>query len=508
MLTLLLTTLTALAETPAQTPLPGGSGAPPAHPNILVILLDDVGCEALSVYGMGGVQPSTPTIDALAQRGVTFTNHYANPLCAPSRALLQTGRYAFRTGFGPNIFPGYQFDLNQVETCIPELLRDGFAPDPSPYARGVFGKWHLSRYDNKTHPLQSGFEEFRGLIANLVDEGPAYGTNYDHYHWRHVHNGLETVVGTSQGPYTEDTWSGSVTAREAGDWIASRTTPFFAQVDFIPPHLPYQVPPLQLLSVETRQRLVELGMQQIGRPYVAGDKAWEPDLVHPLHPLTVRKLNLKKRVFYRAMIEALDANIGQLLARLGPKDANTMVFVLGDNGTEAGVVDPQRYDPRRAKRTCYQLGVRTPLIVAGPLVANPRRICEAPVGMVDLWRTLRDVAGAREVPGLIPGDIVIDSVSYLPLLQNPHAVPQRRYAFAEVFTPIGNPAVQPMGSLQRMITDGTWKLLRIGACTDRLFRIDQDPLEAVDLLPNATTEELEQYRRLLRELQALINSPG
>src|SRR5262249_26946058 len=154
------------------------------------------------------------------------------PLCAPTRALLQTGRYAFRTGFGPNILPGYQFDLNQAEVCIPELLRDGFGPGNRPYVSALFGKWHLAQYANTTHPNQSGYDLFQGLIGNVVDEGPTYNTTYDHYHWRHVDNGVTTVLGSTTGPYDETNWTGSVTAREAATWMRAQVQPFFAVVSF------------------------------------------------------------------------------------------------------------------------------------------------------------------------------------------------------------------------------------------------------------------------------------
>lgn len=479
------------------------------QPNVVVVVLDDIGCETLEAYAMGAPYAQTPNLTSFAARGLRFSNFYANPLCAPTRALLETGRYAFRTGFGPNILPGYQFDLNQAETCIPEMVRDGFGPGNRPYVSAVFGKWHLSTYANTTHPNQSGFDHFAGLIGNIRDEGPVFNTTYDHYHWRHVDDGITTVLGTPSGPYDETNWSGSVTAREAAAWMRAQVKPFFSVVSFIPPHLPYQVPPATLLSPATIAALADLGQDQIQRDYVAGDLASPDDLTHPLQPLTPRQLGRKNRLFYQAMVEATDANFGQFLAALEQKRDDTLIIVIGDNGTEASAVDITRYDQRRAKRTCYQLGVRTPCFVAGPLVDAPGRVVTDPVGAVDVWRTVRDITGARELPGMIPAGLYIDSVSFLPLITDAQAHGARKYAFSEIFTPIGNPAWAPMGTLQRMITDGKWKLIRTGAPgVEELYRIDQDPMEQLNLLPAPSIQVQRRYDELRAELDRLILSPG
>ncbi|MBK7876992.1 MAG: sulfatase-like hydrolase/transferase [Planctomycetes bacterium] len=480
-----------------------------ATPNVLVILLDDVGCERLRPFGQGAPYARTPVLQSLAARGVTFTNCYSNPLCGPTRALLQTGRYAFRTGFGPNIFPNYQFGLNHLETCLPELLRDGFAPGPSPYVSGAFGKWHISMYVDTTHPNDCGFGHFAGCMTNVSDQSELFGTFYHNYHWRKVVDGVESIVGTPDGPYSERQWAGSVQARDAAEWMLAQTQPFFAQLAFNPPHAPYQVPPFSLISPASRNAIEALGVEQIGVPYGEGDFAWITDLTHPTRPITEEQLRRKKLLFYDAMLEATDLNIGDVLARIEPKLADTMIFLLSDNGPESSVVDPARYDPNRAKRTCYQLGVHVPLIVVGPMVSTPGRRVDHPVGVVDLWRTIRDVTGAREVPGMIPSDVVIDSRSFLPYLADPNAPLGRRYAFSEVFNPIGNPANMSLGARQRMITDGRWKLVRTGLDDiEELYDLATDPREIQNLLPSSNTTIKAHRDELALELDSLIYSDG
>ncbi len=131
------------------------------------------------------------------------------------------------------------------------------------------------------------------------------------------------------------------------------------------------------------------------------------------------------------------------------------------------------------------------------------------MGAVDIWRTVRDVTGASELPGMIPQGLVIDSVSFLPLLRDAQAAGARKYAFSEIFTPIGNPAWCPMGTLQRMVTDGKWKLIRTGnPGVEELYRIDQDPMEQTNLLPPPSIQVLRRYQELRAELDRLILSPG
>lgn len=489
------------AQIPAQPEIP--------HPNVLLVVLDDLGAEKLRPFGMGAPYAQTPTLNDLANHGVTFTNFYANPLCGPSRATLQTGRYSFRTGFGPNIFPLYQFSLDNREVTLAEMLRDGFAPEVSPYARAAFGKWHMAAYSELLHPNQNGYQHFAGCLTNVSDRNDIYGVFYNHFYWRKLEDGVETVVGSPTGPFDDTNYSASVCVRDAGDWMMAQRRPFFAEVSINPPHAPYQVPPDELLTLSTRTRLANLGLAQIGQPYVAGDYAWFDDLTHPTHPLTEAQFRAKKQAFFDAAIEAADADLGRLLARIAPKLAQTVVIVIGDNGTDGGVIDETRYDPAHGKRTCYQQGVRAPLIVSGPIVADPGRRCHAVVGIVDVWSTLRDITGARMTPGLLPPGTTLDSRSFAALLTQPRGGMNRQYAFSEAFNPIGNPVYNTGGMRVRMITDGHWKLMRSTVDDiEQLYRIDSDPLELQNLFPYSTPEQKNHYDELKAALDELVYSEG
>src|SRR6185503_4362402 len=151
----------------------------PQLPNVLLIVLDDVGVEKLqlydalfanhTIYNPPVQAPPTPELLAISTGGVRFTHAYANPLCSPTRACLMTGRYPFRMGmgFGPT---GNSLPLS--ETTIAEVLKHGFPGYVQQYKCGAFGKWHLADEADvlsRTHPIRQGFDKFVGTLGNVED---------------------------------------------------------------------------------------------------------------------------------------------------------------------------------------------------------------------------------------------------------------------------------------------------------------------------------------------------
>ena len=119
------------------------------RPNILIIIADDMGTDAMSAYGIGSDLPTTPHLDGLLSDGILFTNAWAYPTCAPSRASLLTGRYGNKNGVmrsGPN--------LSSDEVTLFEHLKDITNEE---YATGAFGKWHLG---NANHPNNNGLDYY------------------------------------------------------------------------------------------------------------------------------------------------------------------------------------------------------------------------------------------------------------------------------------------------------------------------------------------------------------
>ena len=294
--------------------------APPARrPNVIVILTDDQGSVDAGCYGARDLQ--TPAIDALARRGVRFTQFYAAaPVCSPSRAGLLTGRYPLRAGVPGNVSstrgdPG----MPASEMTIAEMLRR------VGYATAHVGKWHLG-YTPETMPLGQGFDTSFGHMGGCID-------NYSHFfYW--------------QGPNRHDLWRDGkevhlpgrffpdLMVEEAGRFLeANRDRPFFLYFALNLPHYPYQGDPGFL------DRFA-------GLPY--------------------------PRNLYAAFVATLDARIGRLVAKvdeLGLRE-QTLIIIQSDNGhsTEerahhgGGSAGPYR----GAKFSLFEGGIRLPAIVSWP----------------------------------------------------------------------------------------------------------------------------------------------
>ncbi len=199
-------------------------------------------------------------------------------------------------------------------------------------------------------------------------------------------------------------------------WIQSRpqNTPWMATVSYSSAHTPYQAPPTSML----------------------------PGASVPSSGFNCISSEADQRVLSNQMIEAMDAEIGRVLVETGvatravdgavhfdPKRSDTMIVIMGDNGTYApGVKLP--FNPLRAKATVYQTGVWTPLIVAGPLVVAPGRQVGAMVNVADVFQLFGEIGGI-DVHAVVPPSRPIDSVSVLPYLRNPRQASLRKTNFTQ-----------------------------------------------------------------------------
>ena len=485
--------------------------------NILVIVLDDVGTDKLSFYGetppstppiscpdvapAGYVEPyaETPRLDALRQNGILFSNAYSNPVCSPTRACILTGRYPFRTGMG-TVSDAGSFKLSDSEVLIPELLKNGYRNSQLlglPYKSGAFGKWHLTTLTgNETHATDNGFDRFYGSIANVATLNESY------FSWTKIEHDAGEPPSV---PFTTTTWYGIATSTDASTWINAQSNAFFAYVCFNPPHAPFEVPPLDLVASSTGDEITCLG-------FGPGDQASATDPVQ------------KRRLFYRAMLEAVDTEIGSLLDTIDPaKLANTMIFVMADNGTPESVMNVPPHAAGHAKTTVYEWGVRVPLIVSGPLVPAPGGfVSDAPVGAVDLWRTIAAITGAS--PSLAAPNVTIDGVSFLPVILDPvHQAGNRRYTFAQQFWPNGVPPPPPnqnrcFHTHNRSISDGSYMYVRLQdlkqrddcdppSYTQHFFRLGESHEETIDFLAVPTGSwppgALATYQAMTAEMDAV-----
>lgn len=326
--------------------------------DIALFILDDVASADLALYGGPTV---TPNLERLAAQGVTFTRAYANPTCAPSRRSILTGHW-WLTGNGQQCAPAQPNSPVLAETLLPEAL---------PHVSGMIGKWHLGGDPLggpwEQAPISHGFDAWMAGSASNVDA--CGGAGYSN--WLRVNATARFHASSFSTAYEPLAVRDAFTA----GWTLT-PSPKLAVVAANLAHTPLHIPPAQLLPPG----------------YVVG-----PSL----------------RARYEAMIVADDRILGQMLARIDL--TRTLVIVVGDNGTP-GIVAP---NAARAKGTCFERGVRVPLVIAGGPSSNPGRRSDELVHVVDLWRTCVE-AGGGTVPTGSPHPLV--SRSLLPILTDqPHA---------------------------------------------------------------------------------------
>jgi Sulfatase len=481
----------------AAAPQADGNGSA-RRPNILFIIMDDVGIDQMRIFGYGGLTPpSTPNIDAVARAGVRFRNVWSMPECSPSRAIFFEGRFPLRTKVYNAILDDdlANSQVSPFEATTPKLLRR------RNYDSAMFGKFHLAGpnynpFGNAT-PHALGWNYFDGFVEgaphpidttaggvapagtytcgfvpnanfpNGSDAGACYSVNNSctvmsktavhatpgkvcveaggvfvpnqvcqsaapsnvnfnaangYYVWNRViidPSGTVTVF-----PYTDQRSRGYVsvaTTSAAVDWInAERSSGkrWMATVSFANAHTPYQQPPNTLLPPASE--------------LTNGFKCTGND---PANQIATRVLS-------NQMIESMDKEIGQILVETGlatansdgslqydPATTDTMVLIIGDNGTFApGVKAP--FDKNRAKGSVYQTGVWVPLIVSGPLVNSPDREVTSMVNIADLFQLFGEIAGV-DVQKAVPKSHILDSASMLPYLTNPDQASIRQTNFTQ-----------------------------------------------------------------------------
>ena len=397
-------------------------GAPDSPPNILLLLADDLGVDMVGAYKEHPDPAKTPVIDALAAQGLLFRNFYANPSCSPSRAALLTGRECRHNtfGWGTNWYiEGTELPLSEV--CIPEAL-------PAGYHSFAVGKWHLGslKLSGPLHPNLQGFEHFRGSAAIFPE---AIGNGY--YDWEKIEDGVYSQC---------TTYATTEVVDDALELIQSAgNEPWFAYVAFHAPHAPFHKPPPNLHTYNL--------------PSSIQDNI-------PVHA--------------KAMAQAMDTEIGRLLATLGPATlANTYVIFLGDNGTAQMVTTPP-FDPNKSKNTVYEGGVNVPLIITGPGIV-PGEVGGL-ASITDIFDTIMQVTGS--------GAQSDDSVSLVPYFTQPSLPSLRTTAYSEYFRPNGLGAYSMR---QRALRGPRYKLMYTYALsnlptTQQFFDLQADPWETQNLL--------------------------
>jgi arylsulfatase B len=401
--------------------------------NILLIIADDYGVDSSSLYNStntGARLPPTPTISSLAQSGVVFRYAYANPVCSPTRACLMTGRYGFRTGMGDVVAGAGSVALTAGEFTLPEV----FAANGSlGYQLAQFGKWHLAN-GPMTPSTIGGWPHYAGNLQGAISS---------YTNWTKVVNGVST---------TSTNYATSDLVNDAISWIqAQGTSPWFAWVAFNAPHTPTHLPPTNLC------------------PHYA------------TLPGTAQDIAANPRPYFEAMVEAMDTEMGRLLAAVDR--SKTQIIFMGDNGTMNNLLQPP-FPSTRGKGTLYEGGIHVPLVVAGPAVLSPGRTNDTPVGAVDIFATIAEMAGIN-LASTVPAGVVLDSHSLMPMITNTATVV--RDAYSELF----GPNVVPTANTGRMLRNDQFKLIQFDNGQQRFYDLANDPYESTNLLA-ATLNSVQQ----------------
>ncbi len=422
-------------------------------PNIIFILIDDMGWRDLGCYG--SLFYETPNIDHLAKTGMRFTDAYAaSPVCSPTRASIMSGKYSASVGLtdfiggnsrGRLISAPYIRYLPSNEKSIAKALKEGG------YTTWHIGKWHLG--DRPYYPENHGFD-----------------VNVGGCHWGHPLKGyfspyhIETMEDGPEGEYLTD----RLTDEAIGLIQNHPGGSFFMNFWHYAVHTPIQSKQVDIDKYEIKKDILRLGSVQ---EFEDGDN----------FPCEHKKdIRIKRRLVqsdthYAAMIDNLDYNIGRLInaVREAGQEDNTIIIFTSDNG---GLSTSERsptcnHPLNEGKGWMYEGGVREPLIIKWPGVIQEGSLCNVPVTSPDFYPTLLEAAGLDLIP-----EQHTDGISLLPLLKGSTAFD--REAIYWHYPHYGNQGGTP-GSSIRM---GDYKLIKFYEDNHiELYNLKDDINEMYDL---------------------------
>ena len=341
-LALLLSLLTTVSSANTATSESADNTTAPSsvRPNIVLLLADDLGFSDLASYGS---EISTPSLDALANQGVRFSNFHVAANCAPTRAMLMSGVNNHRAGVGniiemiPDEFrdsPSYQGTLSKNVITVATLLKD------TGYHTYMAGKWHLGQTPELL-PSARGFERTVALADSGADnwQQKPYLPIYDQANW---------FADGQRYELPEDFYSSKFLVDKTIEFIdsnADSSAPFFAYVPFQAVHIPVQAPQefidrymgvydqgWEALRQQRHEKAMALGLVPQDTPMIpmATTESWQG------LDANTKRYQAKRMAVYAAMVEAMDFHIGRLIQHLkdtGQYD-NTIFIFASDNGSE------------------------------------------------------------------------------------------------------------------------------------------------------------------------------
>ncbi len=392
-------------------------------PNILLVIADDMGKDTFPNYPEGQEKPQLPILNNLMASGITFDNLWTYPVCSPTRASILTGKLGYHTGVME-----VEQDISLNEESLHDFLKD---QTNGGYDTALIGKWHLS--NTITDPNSMGVDYYSGIIGGGVSS---------YTNWNRVTNGQKERVAT----YTTTEFS-----NQAVQWISQRSKPWFLWLAYNAPHTPFHLAPTNLHN--------------------QGNLSEDETMIET-NPLP----------YYFSAIEALDTELGRIIASIPNGLDNTIVIFLGDNGTPSKVVQSP-YRTRRAKGSIFQGGINVPMFISGAGITRKGEREDALIQSTDLFTTIAQMAGSNISEKH-------NSKSFYQLLSDT-AAPSRTFAYAENST---------NGNVSYTVRDSKYKLIVDADGTESVYDLISDPYEKNNLLTNPSPTINEVRNNLFQEV--------
>lgn len=413
-----------------------------SRPNIIVILVDDLGKEWISHYGAEDI--STPNIDALAQSGISFNNVYSMPQCTPSRVSILTGQYPFRHGWVnhwdvPRWGGGAHFDEKMNPSLGIEMKKAG-------YSTCIAGKWQIDDFRVEKDALsKNGFDEFcmwTGYEAGIEKSAKRYQDPYIH---------------TNEG---SKTYSGKFGPDILKDFVIdfihnNKQKPMFIYYPMVLPHKPFTDTPLDSATT-----------------------------------------NLGK---HKAMVKYTDLVTGEIIKTLENEGIreNTIIIWTADNGTTGAITGRRNgVEVKGGKAKTTEPGINVPFIVSWQGTIASNRISDALIDFTDFFPTCLDLAGVapkKEWP--VGGELLtIDGYSFKDALLNAKDDSHRKWILGMGG---GNDARLTENGVEnqfifrdRVLRNKNYKLyINSNRKPEKFFDLNNDYEERNNLIDSLNTEE-------------------
>jgi arylsulfatase A-like enzyme len=443
------------------------------RPNVVFILIDDLGYGDLASYGHPVIK--TPNIDNLARQGMKFTQFYsASPLCSPSRAAFLTGRTPFRTGIKSWIPEGQGIYLHKEEKTLAGILKD------NGYQTFMAGKWHLNaglNLSSNPQPPDAGFDKWMALHAFPIPNS-RNPTNF-------FENGRP--VGSING------FAGDFAADKAIEYLDNRdkNKPFFLYLPLVEVHGVIASPDRFL------RQYSKYTNQPDPQPLINTNEGVDPTGIIARGPGE-----------YYANVSYMDYVVGRILDYLQKTrlDEETIVVFASDNGP---VTNQWRYsyelnlygstgDLRGRKADLYEGGIRVPAMIRYPNHVTAGTVSDAPLHGYDLMPTLLSLLNLP-----VPSDRFIDGQDFSPVLKNQ---PMKRgkplfWAYETRFSD------DPEGFVYAA-RDGDWKIIADEAVEKAmLFNLRTDLYETSDV-SRSNPEITARLKSFIRQMkQSIADDP-